>query len=194
MGVHVHCGCWLSCIITVNLSYSTTCKVKPMCTHTHNHALAPRCVGVTCIIQIQTVHRDWLAHTTAGGTQDLANIHSGCAITEDTAKATSAQSCTRNAHSANFNLHTKEKGTHLCIEFTAVYCHCSGRPCWKSHQVFHCHFILHHSCGSASSILATTAVTAVISVVSGRSSNAFAVELKISRTKTMVSFRLHSLT
>ena len=23
---------------------------------------------------------------------------------------------------------TKEKGTHLCIEFTAVYCHCAGRP------------------------------------------------------------------
>ena len=22
----------------------------------------------------------------------------------------------------------KEKGTHLCIEFTAVYCHCAGRP------------------------------------------------------------------
>ena len=128
MGVHVHCGLnqQHSCIITVNLSYSTTCKVKPMCTHTHNHALAPRCVGVTCIKQIQTAHRDWLAHTTAGGTQDLANIHSGCAITEDTAKATSAQSCTRNTHSANFNLHTKEKGTHLCIEFTAVYCHCSG--------------------------------------------------------------------
>ena len=23
---------------------------------------------------------------------------------------------------------TKEKGTHLCIELTAVYCHCAGRP------------------------------------------------------------------
>lgn len=48
--------------------------------------------------------------------------------------------------------------------------------------------------GSASSMLASTAVTAVISVVSGKSTHAFAVELKISRTKTMVSFQLHSLT
>ena len=23
---------------------------------------------------------------------------------------------------------TKEKGTHLCIELIAVYCHCAGRP------------------------------------------------------------------
>ena len=28
----------------------------------------------------------------------------------------------------NIYNHTKEIGTHLCIEFTVVYCHCAGRP------------------------------------------------------------------
>ena len=27
-----------------------------------------------------------------------------------------------------------EKGTHLCIEFTALYCHCAGRPFREYHS------------------------------------------------------------